>query len=78
MNTPAEISTDEPGPGSALTRSPDLEGQQFEELVRTYMSLGLNRAKASAAAQADCLNSNIVAFRRRDTIEGEWFLFKAA
>ncbi|HEY5893767.1 MAG TPA: hypothetical protein VIT91_11100 [Chthoniobacterales bacterium] len=78
MNNPAEESTDEPEPLPVLHPQPELDSEQFERLVQIYTSFGLSRGKASAAAQADYLNSNIVAFRRRNTMQGDWFLFKAA
>lgn len=72
MNESAKASTDEPGP------SLELEALQFEQLIQIYISLGLARAAASAAAQADCLGSNIIAFRRRNVTKGNWFVFRAA
>lgn len=54
--------------------SPELEALQFERLVEIYVDLGLKRAQAAAAAQADYLCGNVVAFRRRDPSPGSYLL----
>ncbi len=46
---------------------PELEALQFESLIETYVDLGLNRFQAAAAAQADYLCLNRLAFRQRGT-----------
>lgn len=53
---------------------PDLEALQFESLVEAYVDLGLNRFQAAAAAQADYLCANRLAFSRRGTMGGSYFL----
>ncbi|HEX8372538.1 MAG TPA: hypothetical protein VF585_07150 [Chthoniobacterales bacterium] len=57
-----------------LQLPPEVEALQFESLIETYVELGLNRAQASAAAQADYLCSNILAFRRRGAMDGGYLL----
>ncbi len=57
---------------------PEVEALQFESLIEIYIDLGLNRAQASAAAQADYLCSNMLAFRRRGAMDGSYFLVGSA
>ena len=53
---------------------PELEALQFESLIESYIELGLTRAQASAATQADYLCSNRLAFRQRGTMAGCYLL----
>ncbi len=57
---------------------PEVEALQFESLIEIYIDLGLNRAQASAAAQADYLCSNMLAFRRRGAMDGSYLLVGSA
>lgn len=54
---------------------PALEALQFDSLIEIYVDLGLNRAQAAAAAQADYLCTNLVAFRQRNSLHEAYFFF---
>jgi len=54
---------------------PELEALQFESLIETYIELGLSPPQAAAAAQADYLCANMIAFRRRGAMAGGYLLF---